>query len=1208
MAASAGPLSTADVLKAEFCTTRQGANDPNLEGRSGAEFETAFRSWLFSQDEDACFWHLAADQILAPERFLSDLATSKPGSVARMLHDLLPENVRQQIGSSASANSLLEVLLPALEVLMREPKWLFTGQEQLFGAAPEEKEIFEKVGKSLHWTGKNRLLLQATFPKHVARIWNCLPPLFAYFHQHPRSALCLSGGGIRSATFALGVLQGLARHEVLDRFDYLSTVSGGGFIGGWVDAWAYHAGGFDKVIAGLQASNPKSPLSPEPEPLSRLREFSNYLTPKLGLGSADTWTLIGTYLRNLLLNWSIFIPALLALLCLPRICVAVLRLRPPEWAAWATLLAGVACAVWAIVHGGAQRPSICKQHSDSGHSEAADQNWILGWVVLPLLLSAVFFSATWAWILDPQRSLQGALADWFPVGESPAWWWFVGLGAGLHVLAWFFYAENLQQNRWKEFLWCALTGALGGALLWKGTVLVDAVYNQATQVQTPQLEWYVCFAAPGFLGCFLAAATLFIGLASRKTDDDDTGDADREWWGRLGAWLLIAIATWSLFSWVVLFGPAWLVKVPKLIGAAGGVSGLITLLLSHSGKTSATEKESTTANAKSLPAKLVLGVAAPVFILSLVAGLSLGTSWLVTVFEPDSDAHGAARFVEDDIQDLPYFAVHLASTNTETVAGIVWAGLSTPLQKQLANYAGDDSRTEALKRALVSELNQMISVSSNSLTAYFEPSTSKANPAPASLQTGVTKTNSLPANLPAGDSKTNPFDSQYHAQHYRGLLATAFDHELKASEFDHGMITHYTRWWLAIGLCLGFAALTAVAQFAINLNLFSLHAVYRERLTRAYLGASNPSRKPNPFTGFDPGDDLRMAQLGKRPLHIINIALNLVNTKRLAWQQRKAESFTASPLHAGSFRLGYRPVVEYATKRRLFWRKLETDPAHPLRQGLRLGSAVTISGAAASPNSGYHSSPILGLLMTLFNIRLGAWLGNPGKAGNASYKDAAPRSAFLHVVMEALGMTDEDEPYVYLSDGGHFENLGLYEMVLRRCHCIVVSDAGCDPKCALEDLGNAIRKIRIDLGIPIEMNDFEIRSREEKRPSRYCAVGEIQYPKVDGEGAKNGTLIYIKPALAGDEPRDVFNYVQTSPSFPHETTGDQWFSESQFESYRALGLHIVETIVNGRTAECDQDKPVDALDRLEVRARKHMKEPLPNALPTPVLAPAQTED
>ena len=148
------------------------------------------------------------------------------------------------------------------------------------------------------------------------------------------------------------------------------------------------------------------------------------------------------------------------------------------------------------------------------------------------------------------------------------------------------------------------------------------------------------------------------------------------------------------------------------------------------------------------------------------------------------------------------------------------------------------------------------------------------------------------------------------------------------------------------------------------------------------------------------------------------------------------------------------------------------------RTGISLGTALTISGAAASPNMGYHSSPIVGLVMTLFNVRLGAWLGNPGRpAGDKTFDSEGPRLSARSLMYEALGLTDSKKPYVYLTDGGHFENLGLYELVQRRCRLIVVSDASCDPDFEFEDLGNAIRKIRIDLGIEILMDRIDMHPR-----------------------------------------------------------------------------------------------------------------------------------
>ncbi|MDR3467477.1 MAG: hypothetical protein P4M07_16220 [Xanthobacteraceae bacterium] len=171
---------------------------------------------------------------------------------------------------------------------------------------------------------------------------------------------------------------------------------------------------------------------------------------------------------------------------------------------------------------------------------------------------------------------------------------------------------------------------------------------------------------------------------------------------------------------------------------------------------------------------------------------------------------------------------------------------------------------------------------------------------------------------------------------------------------------------------------------------------------------------------------------------------------------------------------------------------------------------------------------------------------------------------------EAFGLTTDTRPYVYLSDGGHFENLGLYEMVRRRCRFIVAVDAGCDPDLAFDDLGNAVRKIQIDLGITIRFDGLgAMRNRPpatvsaddlEKIPC--YAIGTIDYA-VDGAetGCDSGFILYVKPACHGDEAAGIRSYAQAHPSFPHETTADQWFTESQFESYRSLGFDIMEGIL-----------------------------------------------
>jgi hypothetical protein len=295
----------------------------------------------------------------------------------------------------------------------------------------------------------------------------------------------------------------------------------------------------------------------------------------------------------------------------------------------------------------------------------------------------------------------------------------------------------------------------------------------------------------------------------------------------------------------------------------------------------------------------------------------------------------------------------------------------------------------------------------------------------------------------------------------------------------------------------------------------------------------------------------------------------VVNSKRLAWQERKAESFTMTPLHCGAAgaTLGYRSTKQYADKE---------------GGGLTLGTALAISGAAASPNMGYNSSPFVTLLLALFNVRLGWWLGNPGPKGAKSYGEQGPSNAIKPFVSEMFGLTTDDSEYVYLSDGGHFENLALYEMIRRRCRCIVLSDAGCDPNYAFADLGNAVRKISIDLGVSIrfgQLHELKARSKDGSIiKGAYYAIGEIDYKSApewksaegdDAARAENGTILYIKPGYHGTESAGIIAYATANATFPHETTADQFFSESQFESYRSLGFEIMDGVLKDAAENVD---------------------------------------
>jgi hypothetical protein len=362
--------------------------------------------------------------------------------------------------------------------------------------------------------------------------------------------------------------------------------------------------------------------------------------------------------------------------------------------------------------------------------------------------------------------------------------------------------------------------------------------------------------------------------------------------------------------------------------------------------------------------------------------------------------------------------------------------------------------------------------------------------------------------------------------------------------------------------------------------------MWKARTVRSFLGTtrSAAARNPNPFTGFDSDDDIPLRDLwparhsnaeaanaGARsedvpPMHVLNVTLNLAAGRNLAWQQRKGESMTLTPLHAGAAFTGYRPMEARAKPGAPV---AAATPAYGGPDGVSLGTAMAVSGAAASPNDGSGTTALGAFLMTFFNARLGWWLGNPGAPGANTWQRSAPTSRLTPILSEMFGLTSDRSEYVYLSDGGHFENLALYEMVFRRNRFILVSDAGADPGYTFEDLGNAVRKIRIDFGIPIEFDNPVNIGGSGTTGGSYWATARIRYSAVDmpdSVGCKtedyDGVLVYIKPAVYGkNEPRDVVNYANLSPTFPQESSADQFFSESQFESYRALGSWIIDQLV-----------------------------------------------
>jgi hypothetical protein len=929
-------------------------------------------------------------------------------------------------------------------------------------AGPVDEQVRAALKNASTWTEREKASEDI-----VPNIYAALRGL-----KEKRTALCLSGGGVRSATFNLGVLQGLARCGLLEKFDYLSTVSGGGFIGSWLTAWIHRAGevcqklhpenqdpkqGLKEVIKELNKQHP--PLEPEPKPLYNLRVYANYLTPKKGLMSADSWTLIAIYLRNLFLNWCVFIPGIMAFLLLPRIWLAFVkssRLTPET-----CLIVGFISGVIALSYISLSLPSSRARLFNLNDS------WFVGCCLLPLVVTAMALTAYWARLKSP---------------VIPSGWDFIKFGAGMAVLPGILIIvthilatrkerqQALRAGQIRQLARKSVNNLI--ALLLIVAAFVISSYLVASIVSAtpfhPPLNLaqgsgrlYAAVAVPALLIILSGCGTLIAGFTSYFTDVDD-----QEWWARVGAWILIVAVSWSGFHLLVLSGPRIFVDAYALILkqtwswaslkglvtiVIGIVSGAISLFGGYSSKTPAHgSEEKGEQHPSSILAAIALPVSAAIFAAFIVIFLAQVTNWLL-------------------------------------------AAAPGEMLNSFANWISGRSDS------LMLDLNK-------------------------------------------------PTELVYHTPGFVLVLM--------------GIVL------IALGALLG---------RMINTNKFSLHYYWRNRMMRAYLGATrNPDERKktrNRFTDFDNSDNLRMYQLSQKPLHVVNVALNLAGGEKLEWQDRRAESFTMSPLHCGSYWLGYRDSKDYALNRD--------------NQGISLATAVAISGAAASPNMGYMmTSPIVRIIMTLFNIRLGFWLGNPGPNGGQTYKLDSPRESVRPIVEEALGLTDDQNPYVYLSDGGHFENFGLYEMILRRCRFIVVSDASTDTNYAYESLAMAIRQIRVDFGVPIDMGEMQFGNQPDAGHN-YCAVGVIRYSCVDRPGGSgtpaenaeyDGVLVYLKPSLIGDEPRDVLNYHDTSSTFPQESIADQWFSEPQFESYRALGSHMVETIHNAPAAV--------KLDKFEERVKK----------------------
>jgi Patatin-like phospholipase len=324
----------------------------------------------------------------------------------------------------------------------------------------------------------------------------------------------------------------------------------------------------------------------------------------------------------------------------------------------------------------------------------------------------------------------------------------------------------------------------------------------------------------------------------------------------------------------------------------------------------------------------------------------------------------------------------------------------------------------------------------------------------------------------------------------------------------------------------------------LNINFTSPHRHYRDKLAEAYL--IQPSDPPSDVRPFEQAGSIRLSDLGQKshraPYHLLNCALNVPSSKNQAMQGRLTDFFMFSAKYCGSPLTGYQPTES--------WENL--DPH------LNLGTAMAISGGAAAPQMGLMTMKRLSFWLALLNIRLAYWLRKPG---TNPWLSGAPGLGCL--LREMLGTSDETLPWLNISDGGHIENLGVYELLRRRCKYIIAIDGEQDPKMTFHGLTTLQRLAAIDFGVRIDIDLDDLRLNTQGLSRSHFRFCRIRYPK-EGRESEDlfGYLLYVKLSLTGNEGEFIRRYRLDEPVFPHHSTADQFFSEAQFEAYRSLGEHV----------------------------------------------------
>lgn len=863
--------------------------------------------------------------------------------------------------------------------------------------------------------------------------------------DQPVIGLAFSGGGIRSATFCLGVSQALSKAGLLKHVDYLSTVSGGGYFGSCLSSYLSHPDTErsepstvttrkSQLDLALDAQD-KPPLAPDlwtaqsrarwsvergsfpfhqQAPLQHLRTHGDFLILRDMLLSRDVLRVVGILLTGLLATLGMFLFAMTAVAALSLVLTRALG----GSALWSLL---VSEADW--------------QHFASEWLPSGDWNLLLG------VFAAGALVGLCAWLVNlKQQAFLGASEGETGDDRSEAH----QLSSTMLALAAFPGSVALLSvlRPWLE-QW----NAPGRLLSVPAFMLLDDA----------QWLWAPLFFS---LGVLMIATLLYATVLPR------TARWDLRHRSRLGA-----VGALGLYGSVV-FG--FLVCVPPMIWAmyklnAVGNSTMVALaglLMIRVLARQPGPKELHSSKLRQLLNRALLAIAVPLVLVATLASLDFALLMLT------------ARL------DLWWFP-HLACGVALALVGL--SGYCVDYNRISPHYFYRDRLAEGFLRT-ETRTNNMLKL--------------------------VRDDEQLPLAHLHGRMRERDRRSSYPSGSTTGsrpeVLATLDDAAARICELDRKR--------------------DETGAFSPA----SSEAIERARATWGLVENS-------------------------APYHLIVCALNLAGSRDLARRDRKSDHFVFSRLFCGSTSTGYEYTDIYEAGR------------------VELARAMTISGAAAASAAGVHTSTLHAFAATLFNIRLGYWMQNPRVHPHPDQPlDRVVRGAsergigfwVYYLLCEMFGQTTAQGSMVNLSDGGHTgDNTALCPLLQRRCDVVLVCDAGCDPQATCGDLAAAARIAYVDENVVVEIDTSALRPLGEDASGPSYVIGTIHYPAVnapeDRDAApKTGQLIYLKCGLAQPElPIAVRSYAATHPDFPHESTGDQFYDDAQFEAYRSLGEAIATRMI-----------------------------------------------